>query len=39
MISTAARGALHALEQVEGLTDEGRAALVDLVAICTDRLT
>ena len=39
MISTSARAALRALEQVEELTDEGRAALVDLVSICTDRIT
>ena len=39
MIDDGARQALDALAEAEGLTDEGRAALVDLVAICTDRLT
>lgn len=39
MISTAARASLGALEQAESLTDDGRAALTELVAICTDRLT
>ncbi|WP_151524356.1 polyprenyl synthetase family protein [Serinicoccus kebangsaanensis] len=37
MISGGARRALQALDRTPGLTDEGRQALRDLVAICTDR--
>lgn len=39
MITAAAEAALSALEQTHGLTDEGRAALVELVAISTARAT
>ena len=39
MISTAAEQALAALEQTPQLTDEGRAALVDLVRVSTARST
>ena len=39
MISQSADAALQALEQTEGLTDEGRAALVELVTISTSRAT
>ena len=39
MISTGAQAALEALAATPGLTEEGRAALVELVAICTDRQT
>ena len=39
MISTGAEAALEALAATPDLTEEGRAALVELVAICTDRQT
>jgi geranylgeranyl diphosphate synthase, type I len=39
MISAGADEARHALAGTDGITDEGRAALHDLVAICTDRQT
>jgi geranylgeranyl diphosphate synthase type I len=37
MITEGADAALDALSRTPGLTDEGRAALVELVAVCTDR--
>ncbi|WP_109472975.1 polyprenyl synthetase family protein [Ornithinimicrobium cavernae] len=39
MITAAAQQALAALDQTTGLTDEGRSALVELVAISTARST
>ncbi len=39
MIAAGADEAREALAQTEGLTDEGRAALDELVDICTDRQT
>lgn len=39
MISATAGAALEALEATPGLTDEGRAALTELVAISTARAT
>ncbi|WP_256841851.1 polyprenyl synthetase family protein [Ornithinimicrobium cryptoxanthini] len=39
MISQSSGAALRALEETDGLTDEGRAALVELVSISTARST
>ena len=39
MISAGAQEALDALAATDGLTEEGRGALTELVAICTDRAT
>ena len=39
MITEGAQDALAALDSAPGLTDEGRHALTELVAICTDRAT